>query len=129
MGKRNCSSILVLWKYNTRCGWQTCLDDFKDGKLLVGTEEIPFVKLDSQSEPSCSRVLLKECVDVPPCSAMVVMAMVEGRLGAAKWGLVEAETTTCQAADGSINWKNYCEFGKGIYSLAFDEHIRISSSD
>ena len=79
-----------------------CLVDFKDGKLLVDTEEIPFVKSDSQSEPSCCRVLLKERVDVPPRSETVVTAKVEGTLGAAKWGLVEAGATTCRAADGVL---------------------------
>ena len=48
-----------------------CLVDFKDGKLLVGTEEIPFMKSCLQSKPSCC-VLLKECVDVLPDSETVV---------------------------------------------------------
>ena len=41
-----------------------CLVNFRDGKLLAGDEEIPFMKSCSQSDPSCCRVLQMECVDV-----------------------------------------------------------------
>ena len=47
----------------------------------------------------CCRVLLKECVDIPPRSEMVVVAKVDGSMGRAKWGLVEAGTGTSRAAD------------------------------
>ena len=79
-----------------------CLVVFRDNKLLIGSEEIPFVKWCSQSEPSCCRVLLKECVDVPPRSETVVTARIEGSLGVAKWGLLEPGTVSSRAADGVL---------------------------
>ena len=79
-----------------------CLVDFRESKLLVGTEEVPFVKSCSQPEPHCSRVLLMECVDVPPRSERVVMARVEGSWRAAKWGLLEPGTASSKAADGVL---------------------------
>ena len=79
-----------------------CLVDFRDGKLLVGDEEIPFMKSCSQSDKSCCRVLLMECVDVPPHSETVVTARVEGSVGAAKWGLLEPGAATSRAADGVL---------------------------
>ena len=77
-----------------------CLVDFRDSKLPVGSEENPFVKLCTQSEPSCCRVLLKEYVDVPPRSEKVESARVEGPLEAAKWGLLEPGAVTSQVANG-----------------------------
>ena len=79
-----------------------CVVDFKHGKLLVGSEEVPFVKSCSPPEPSCSRVRLMEYVDVPPRSERVVMARVEGSLGPAKWGLLEPRTASSQANDGVL---------------------------
>ena len=89
-----------------------CLVDFRDGKLLVGDEEIPFMKSRSQSDKSCCRVLLMECVDVPPRLETVVTARVEGSVGAAKWGLLEPGAATSRAADGVLIGRTLVNLGR-----------------
>ena len=79
-----------------------CLVDFRDSKLLIGTEEVPFRKSCSTFAPSCCRIILKECIDVPPRSEAVVMGKVEGSLGPARWGLVEPKAATSKAVDGVL---------------------------
>ena len=58
-----------------------CQVNFKDSKLTIGSKEVPFVESYSQPKLSCCRVLLKECVDIPPRSEIVVSTRVEGSLG------------------------------------------------
>ena len=79
-----------------------CQINFQDSKVLIGSDEIPFAKSCLKPNLFCCRVLLKECVDIPPCSEMVVMAKMDGSMGRAKWGLVEAGTATSRAADGVL---------------------------
>ena len=53
-----------------------CQVNFKDSKLTIGSEKVPFVESYSQPKLSCCRVLLKECVDIPPRSEIVVSTRV-----------------------------------------------------
>ena len=80
-----------------------CVVDLKNNMLTVGREQVPLRMPRQITVPTCCKVTLEDCVNLPPFSETVTCASIQHRPSSMVWGILEpSEDVQSKTLDGLL---------------------------